>query len=143
MLIPMPPHRWTFQYRNYWGDVATRTVIAESLEISSDPSRFYCDVWVLNAMCLDRQERRSFALSAFLGPITEVLYTYKDSQDPDQSLPSIAQVADAVGAKDSEFGRLVQEVKEAAQADEADERDEAAEMEKLFWKRHLPEQDPS
>lgn len=57
-----PGKQARFEYTNHRGETETRNVIFESLDYGRN--EWYPDYqWFLSGFCLDRQSRRSFALS--------------------------------------------------------------------------------
>lgn len=53
----------SFGYTNHHGKTANRRVIPDALEYIQAPGFGYPPGWFLSGMCLDKNERRSFALS--------------------------------------------------------------------------------
>ena len=57
-----------FTYKNHRGEIAERTVRQAILEHHSSPGHGYAPGWFITGLCLDKGERRSFALTNIIIP---------------------------------------------------------------------------
>lgn len=70
---------FSFEYKNYRGEIATRTVHVYCLEYRQTPGFGYEPGWFLSGFDVDRQAMRSFALENIIRSYGAIRFSIPDT----------------------------------------------------------------